>query len=95
MPAYVIADLTVTDPRTYARYVEAVPATIAACGGRYVVRGGKTETLDGEWRPERLVVVEFDNLERARAWWNSDEYRGPMALRRNSAESRIILVEGV
>lgn len=95
MPAYVIADLKITDPETYARYVEVVPATIAAYGGRYVARGGATERLDGDWEPNRIVILEFESMDQAKAWWNSDDYHGPMAIRRSSAESRIILVDGV
>ncbi len=95
MPAYVIADLKITDPETYARYVEVVPATIAAYGGRYVARGGATERLDGDWEPNRVVILEFESMKQAKAWWNSDDYHGPRAIRQSSARSRIILVEGV
>ncbi len=95
MAAYVIADLKVTDPDTYARYIKAVPETIAAHGGRYIARGGAVETLDGDWAPSRFVIVEFDGMEQAKAWWHSDAYHGPKAIRQASAESRIILVEGV
>ena len=94
MPAYVIADLKITDPETYARYVEVVPATIAAYGGRYIARGGATETLDGDWEPNRVVILEFESMQQAKAWWNSDDYHGPRAIRQSSARSRIILVEG-
>jgi uncharacterized protein (DUF1330 family) len=94
MPAYVIADLKITDPETYARYIELVPATIAAFGGRYVARGGATERLDGDWEPNRIVILEFDSMDQARAWWNSEDYNGPKAIRQSSAESRIILVDG-
>ena len=95
MPAYVIADLKVTDPEKYQLYIEQVPATIAAHGGRYRVRGGATDSLEGEWRPERLVILEFDDLESARTWWESDDYRGPRTIRRAASEARILLVEGL
>jgi uncharacterized protein (DUF1330 family) len=69
MPGYVIAEVTVTDPLGFEEYRRLVPSTIARYGGRYVVRGGKTETLEGDWQPTRLVVLEFDSVERARQWW--------------------------
>jgi uncharacterized protein (DUF1330 family) len=95
MAAFVIAEIQVTDPVKYKEYVETVPATIATFGGRYVARGGRVETLEGEHQPERLVVVEFDSIERAKAWWSSEEYRAPKLIRQSSARARIILVEGV
>ena len=79
----------------YAEYIEAVPATIAAYGGKYLVRGGATEKLEGAWEPRRMVVLEFESLERARQWWDSDVYRGPKALRRSASVGNVILAEGV
>ena len=95
MPAYVIADVKITDPETYRRYVELVPATIAAFGGRYLARGGTVEVLDGDQQLNRMVILEFEDIERVHAWWNSEAYRGPRALREASAESTILLVEGL
>lgn len=95
MAAFVIAEIEVTDPAKYKEYIDKVPATIAAFGGRYVARGGRVETLEGERHPERLVVVEFDSIERAKAWWSSEEYRAPKLIRQSSAHASIILVEGV
>ncbi len=94
MPAYVIVDVQVSDAATYEKYKQAVLPTIEAFGGRFVVRGGAIESLEGDWRPERLVVIEFDAAERARAWWDSDAYRGPKALRRSASTANIVLVEG-
>ena len=65
MRAYVLVDIEVTDPVRYSRYVEAVPPTISAHGGRYLARGGRTITLEGDWRPPRCAVLEFESLERA------------------------------
>ena len=70
MPAYVIAHIDVKDPVRYEDYKRMVPPSIAAFGGRFLARGGATETLEGEWRPKRLVIVEFPSA-RARAWWHS------------------------
>lgn len=95
MAAYVIADIRVTDPVQYEEYKRLAAPTVAAHGGRYVVRGGATETLDGDWVPERVVVLEFPNAEQARQWWSSDTYEAAKKIRWSSAESRLILVEGV
>jgi uncharacterized protein (DUF1330 family) len=95
MAAYVIVNITVTDPERYARYVEQVPATIAKYGGRYLARGGRTEVLEGSYAPKRFVILQFDSLERARAWWESEEYAGPQELRRSASTGDIILVEGI
>jgi uncharacterized protein (DUF1330 family) len=94
MAAYVIADLTITDPEGFAVYRTMVPATIARYGGKYVVRGGKTETLEGGWDPKRVVVIEFESAERARQWWACEEYREAKALRQRTARTNLIIVEG-
>jgi uncharacterized protein (DUF1330 family) len=95
MPAYCIVDLEVTDPAGFEEYRQLVPATIQQYGGRYVVRGGAVETLEGDWQPKRVVVLEFPSLEQARRWYNSEAYRAPKALRFKTAKSKLILVEGV
>lgn len=95
MRGYVIAEITVTDPAAFERYRQAVPATIAAYGGRYLVRGGRAETVEGAGTPGRLVVVEFDSPEQARRWLESPEYREVRPLRENAAEFRMLIVEGV
>jgi uncharacterized protein (DUF1330 family) len=95
MAAYVIADLEVTDPVRYAEYRQQVPATVAAYGGRFLVRGGEHEVVEGDWRPRRLVVVEFPSLAQARRWYESEEYRGPKAIRLAAASTNAIFVEGV
>jgi len=95
MAAYVIVDIGVTDPQVYAEYVKAAPPTIARYGGRYIVRGGKAERLEGEWSPRRVVVLEFPSYERAKAWWASPEYAPAKALREKSATAEMIVVEGI
>jgi uncharacterized protein (DUF1330 family) len=94
MPAYVIVDVQVHDPEVYAEYRRLTPGSIAAFGGRFVVRGGAAETLEGDWRPGRFVVLEFPTVERAKEWWASAEYAPAKALRQRSATTRMILVEG-
>ena len=95
MAAYVVADLTLTDPEGFAEYREAVPATVERYGGRYLMRGGGGDVLEGEWQPARLTVIEFPSAEQARAWWGSEEYRHIKAVRQRTAKTNLIVVEGV
>jgi uncharacterized protein (DUF1330 family) len=93
--AYIIAEVQVTDPERYEEYRRQVEGTIAQYGGRYKVRGGKAEALEGDAPRGRLVVLEFDSYEQARTWYDSEEYAGPKALRQDTSIGRLILVEGV
>ena len=95
MPVYLIAAIEVTDPAGFEEYRQLVPATMQQYGGRFLVRGGAVEALEGDWQPTRVVVTEFPSLERARRWYNSEEYRAPKALRFKTARSKVMLVEGV
>lgn len=94
MPAYIIADVEITDPVRYAEYIRVVPETIARYGGRFLVRGGTTEVLEGAWNPRRLVVLEFDSVQRAKEWWSSQHYRGARDLRQSASNGNLIVVEG-
>jgi uncharacterized protein (DUF1330 family) len=94
MPAYLIANVNVQDAATFEEYRKQVPATITKHGGRYIVRGGTVERLEGSWNPTRLVVLEFPSMEAARRWYDSEDYRGPKALRMKSALTDAIFVEG-
>ena len=95
MPGYVIIENHVVDPEEYAAYRERAPATLAAYGGRYLVRGGAHEAIEGDWDPERIVVLEFPSVERAREWYRSPEYREIAPMRQRAAPSKIVLVQGV
>lgn len=95
MPAYVIVDVTVTNPERYPEYTRLVPATIEQYGGRFIVRGGAVEGLEGDWRPQRLVVIEFPSLEQAKAWYHSPEYAPARELRWQYSDARFLIVEGV
>ena len=95
MPAFVIVEIEVRDPEAYETYRSLVPASLDAYGGKFIARGGATESLEGEWAPERIVVLEFPSLERARQWWNSPEYRAAKAIRMHAAKTRMIATEGV
>lgn len=95
MPAYVIVDVDVHDPGVYERYKTLAPPAIAAYGGRYLARGGRCVSLEGDWSPRRAVILEFPSLERAQEWWASAEYEAGKALRHASARSKMIVVEGL
>jgi uncharacterized protein (DUF1330 family) len=94
MPAYIVVQIAIHDPTTYERYKELAPASIAAYGGRYVVRGGPSEVLEGSWQPGRLVVLEFPTAAQARAWWGSPEYAPAKAVRQRCAQTEMLLIEG-
>ena len=95
MSAYVIVDITVTDPERCEDYKKLAPPAIAAYGGKYVVRGGKSEKLEGNWEPNRIVILEFESTEKAKEFINSPEYREARALRHETASSNMIVVEGL
>ena len=95
MSAYVIVDITVTDPERYEDYKKLAPPAIAAYGGKYVVRGGKSEKLEGNWEPNRIVILEFESTKKAKEFINSPEYREARALRHETASSNVIVVEGL
>ncbi len=93
MPAYCIAEVEVTNAEEFAPYREAVPATIAQYGGRYLARGGRVTSMEGGWEPKRLVILEFPSMEQALAWYNSEEYRPLRAMRERAANTRFVIVE--
>jgi uncharacterized protein (DUF1330 family) len=96
MAAYVIVDVEVREPEPYQAYREAVPATLDRYGGRFVVRGGAYETLEGEWQPQRIVVLEFPSVEQAKAWHASPEYQAILPIRQRHARTNFLtVVEGV
>ena len=95
MPAYVIADVEVTNPELFEEYRKLVPATIEAYGGRYIVRGGDSEVVEGDWTPNRTVVIEFESFEQAKAWHSSEMYAGPKQMRIDSTNSSVIIVDGL
>ena len=94
MAAYLIAEITVTDPTAYADYRSQVPATVEKYGGRFLVRGGKAQLVEGEGTLGRLVIIEFENMDRLKAWYDSEEYRAPKALRMRASTGRLLFVEG-
>ena len=95
MSAYVIVEIDVTDPIDYEEYKKQAGATVAQHGGKYIVRGGKTEVLEGDWKPKRIVVLQFESMQRAKEWLNCEEYREPRKMRHRTAKTNMILVEGL
>lgn len=95
MKTYVIVDVKVTDPQRYEDYKKLTPASLIPFGGKFLVRGGEAEMLEGNWRPGRIVVLEFPTAQQARAWWSSEGYAPAKAIRQSASETRMILVQGV
>jgi uncharacterized protein (DUF1330 family) len=93
--AYVIADIEITEPVTYDEYKKAASEALTRYGGRFIVRGGKTEKLEGSWDPKRVIILEFESLEQAKRWWASEEYKAPKELRRSASTANMILVDGL
>ena len=94
MSGYVIGNINVTDPDAFEEYRGMVPATVAAYGGKYLVRGGVADVVEGDWNPNRLVVLEFESVERAREWYNSPEYTPAKAVRLKASTGDLLFVEG-
>src|SRR5919206_2605159 len=94
MAAYIIADVDVKDPEKYGQSRPIAARTVAQYGGRFLVRGGQVEPLEGGWSPKRVVVLEFPSVEQAKRWYNSPEYAPGIQLRQSASVGRIILVEG-
>ena len=95
MPAYVLVQIDVHDPAAYERYKALAGPAVTAHGGRYLVRGGPTEILEGSWQPRRLVILEFPDAAKARAWWSSAEYTEAKAIRQSCSATEMLLAEGV
>ena len=94
MSAYIVVEVDVKDPEGFADYRAMVPASLEGYGGKYLVRGGAVESLEGAWDPSRLVIIAFDSAEQAKRWWDSDEYREARNLRQATSETKMIVVEG-
>ena len=94
MKAYIIVDVNVTDPVLYEDYKKLTPASLIPFEGKFIVRGGVTETLEGDWKPGRFVILEFPSVEKAKAWWSSDTYAPAKALRQSASHTQMIQAEG-
>ena len=95
MAAYVIADVEITDPQVFEQYRKDLPESLKPFGGTYRVRGGALTILEGDWKPNRLVIIEFPDMAAINAWYDSPAYQALIPLRRGSARASLLAVEGV
>jgi uncharacterized protein (DUF1330 family) len=95
VPAYVIVEIDILDPVGYEEYKKQAGATVEKYGGKYIVRGGKTEVFEGDWKPKRIVILQFESMARAREWLECEEYNEPRKLRHRTSTTKMIAVEGV
>lgn len=95
MTAYFIVNLEVTSPRAFTEYSKKAPEIVSSYGGKYLVRGGEAELLEGAWQPKKVVILEFPSMARARKFYHSEDYKPLLALRAGSTHSEVVLVEGV
>jgi uncharacterized protein (DUF1330 family) len=95
MAGYVIVEIEVTDPIGYEEYKKLAGATVAKYGGKYIVRGGPAETLEGNWQPKRIVILQFESVLRAKEWLNCPEYSEPRKMRHRTAKTKMVVVEGL
>ena len=95
MAAYIIVEIEITDPVGYEEYKKQASDTVHKYGGKYIVRGGKAEVLEGDWKPKRIVILEFPSVARAKEWLNCEEYREPRKLRHRTSKSNMLVIEGV
>jgi uncharacterized protein (DUF1330 family) len=94
MKAYIIVDVNIIDHELYEAYKKLTPASLKPFDGRFLVRGGPTETLEGKWVPGRFVILEFPSVEKARAWYTSEDYEAAKAIRQRAAHTQMVLAEG-
>ncbi len=94
MAGYIVADIEITDPDEYQKYARQTAATLERYGGKFLVRGGQPETVEGDWKARRIVIIEFPSVEQAKAWYDSPEYSAIKGIRQRSAISNILLVHG-
>jgi len=94
MPAYIVVEVEIHNPAEYEDYKKLTPGSLKNYQGKFIVRGGMTETLEGDWSPQRFVMIQFPTLELAKAWWASEEYAPAKALRQRTASTKMIVVEG-
>jgi uncharacterized protein (DUF1330 family) len=94
MAAYVFAEIEVTDPAPYEEYRRQVLAVVTKYGGKFIVRGGKVDAKEGDWKPQRMIALEFPSMEQAQKWYHSPEYAPLIALRKKASKGKLIIVEG-
>lgn len=94
MTAYVIVEIEVTDPEKYEDYKKLAFSSVTEHGGKYIVRGGSSDTFEGGWSPRRIVVLEFESMAKARAWYQSPDYQEAKQIRLEASSANMICVEG-
>ena len=95
MPAYAILDLKIFDEEKLQEYKNIAPQIIKKFKGKIIVRGGQTNSVEGNWNPQRIVIIEFPNYEMAYDWWISDEYKKATELRKKGADTNVLIVDGI
>ncbi|UCE93312.1 MAG: DUF1330 domain-containing protein [Flavobacteriaceae bacterium] len=95
MAAFVLVEIDIHDMELYQSYTLLTPATIAAYDGKFVVRGGEVSLLEGDWNPERIVLLEFPSVEKANEWWHSESYEKARKIRQKAATTKMIVLKGV
>ena len=95
MAAYLVVDIDVTNPTQFEEYKKLAPAAVAKYGGRYLIRGGAYEAVEGDWKPQRLTVVEFESMEKAKSFYRSPEYQAAIKARKGAANMDMLLVQGI
>ena len=94
MAGYIVANIEITDPAEYQRYAQQTAGTLEPYGGKFLVRGGQPETLEGNWQTKRIVIIEFPSVEQAKNWYDSPEYSAIKGIRQRAAISDILIVHG-
>jgi uncharacterized protein (DUF1330 family) len=94
MAAYIIADVNVQNAEEFEAYRKLVPATLTPYGGRFIIRGGKIEALEGDWTPKRIVALEFPDFNKAKDWWASQEYLEPKKMRQRASLTNLLVIDG-
>ena len=95
MSAFVIVEIAIHDQEKYREYIQLAPPSIAHYGGKYIARGGKTISLEGNWNPERMVILSFPSVKSAQDWWNSEEYARAKTIRHQTATTKMLILEGL
>lgn len=95
MAGYVVAQVNIEDPEQYGEYKKLVAATVEAHGGKFLVRGGDTEVLEGAWSDGRFVIIEFDNVDQAKEWWSSEAYESAKTIRQKAAKTNMLVAAGI
>jgi len=94
MTAFVLVEIEIHDRELYNSYTELTPKSIASYQGKFLIRGGETTVLEGDWQPKRMVLLEFPSVEIANSWWHSEEYSKARAIRQKAASTNMIIIEG-